>query len=48
MIHPEKVTYKNELDVIRLDLFESQYPFVADSVESLADAYAAVTSDEAF
>ena len=48
MIHLEKVTCKNELDVIRLDIFESQYPFVADNVESLADAYVAITSDEAW
>ena len=48
MIHLEKVTYKNELDVIRLDIFESQYPFVADNVESLADAYIAITSGEAY
>ena len=36
------------MDVIRLDIFESQYPFVADNVESLADAYVAITSDEAW
>ena len=47
MIHLEKVTCKNEEDVIRLDIYESQYPFVADNVESLADAYVAITSDEA-
>ena len=41
MIHLEKVTYKNEEEVIRLDTFESQYPFVADNVESLADAHIA-------
>ena len=45
IIRLEKVTYKNEEDVIRLDLFESQYSFVADNVESLADAYIAITSD---
>ena len=47
MIHLEKVTHKNEEDVIRLDIFESQYPFVAANVESLADAYVAITSDDA-
>ena len=46
MVRLEKVTYKNEEDVIRLDLFESQYSFVADNVESLADAYIAITSDK--
>ena len=39
MIHLEKVTYKNEEDIIRLDIFESQYPFVTDNVEGFADAY---------
>ena len=48
MIHLEKVTYKNEEEVIRLDTFESQYPFVADNVESLADAYVAITSGNAY
>lgn len=47
MIRLEKVTCKNEEDVIRLDVFESQHPFVASNVESLAEAYVAVTSDEA-
>ena len=48
MVHLEKVTCKNEEDIIRLDIFESQYPFVADNVESLADAYIAITSDDAY
>ena len=48
MIHLEKVTYKNEEEVIRLDTFESQYPFVADNVESLAHAYVAITSGNAY
>ena len=47
MVHLEKVTSENEEDVISMDIFESQYPFVADNVASLADAYVAVTSDEA-
>ena len=47
MVHLEKVTCQNEEDVISLDIFESQYPFVADNVESLADAYIAITSDDA-
>ena len=46
MVRLEKVTYKNEEDVIRLDLFESQYSFVADNVEILADACIAITSDK--
>ena len=45
MIHLEKVTYKNEEDVISLDITESQYPFVADNVESLADAYVAAGTE---
>ena len=48
MVHLEKVTCKNEVDVINLNIFESQYPFVADNAESLADAYIAVTSDSAY
>ena len=47
MVHLEKVTWKNEEDVMGLEIFESQYPFVADNTESLAEAYIAVTSDEA-
>lgn len=47
MVHLEKVTSENEEDVISMDIFESQYPFVASNVESLADAYIAVTSDGA-
>ena len=35
MIPLEKVTYKNEEDVIRLDIFESQYSYVADNVAVL-------------
>ncbi len=48
MVRLEKVTYKNEEDVISLDIFESQYPFVAGNEESLADAYIAVTSENAY
>ena len=48
MVHLEKVTSKNEEEIIDMDIFESQYPFVADNVESLADAYIAITSDTAY
>ena len=47
MVHLEKVTFRNAEDVMELNIFESQYPFVADNTESLAEAYLAVTSDEA-
>jgi diamine N-acetyltransferase len=47
MVNLEKVTYKNEEEIISMDIYESQYPFVADNVESLADAYVAITSDDA-
>ena len=45
MVHLEKVTYQNALAVCELSIFESQYPFVADNEESLAEAYIAVTSE---
>lgn len=48
MVHLEKVTHENEEEIIRMDIFESQYPFVANNVESLADAYIAITSDGAY
>ncbi|MBR0352636.1 MAG: GNAT family N-acetyltransferase [Oscillospiraceae bacterium] len=48
MIHLEKVTYKNALDICRLSVFESQYSFVADNEESLVEAYLAVTSDASY
>ena len=48
MVHLEKVTTKNYEELIELNIFESQYPFVADNVESLAEAYLAVTSDESY
>ena len=48
MVHLEKVTYKNEEEIIGMDINESQYPFVANNVESLADAYIAITSGEAY
>ena len=47
MIHLEKVTYKNFEAITDLTIFKSQYPFVADNTESLAEAYLAVTSGEA-
>ena len=48
MVHLEKVTPKNFEDLIELNIFESQYHFVADNEESLAEAYLAVTSEEAY
>ena len=48
MIHLEKVTHRNFEAIINLNIFESQYPFVADNVESLAEAYLAVMSGEAY
>ncbi len=48
MIHLEKITYKNALDVCDLTIFESQYSFVADNEESLVEAYLAVTSDASY
>ena len=39
MIHLEKLTYKNFDDVFDLDIKKSQYPFVADNVYSVAEAY---------
>ena len=48
MVHLEKVTYKNFEELIELNIFESQYPFVADNTESLAEAYLAVMSEEAY
>ena len=48
MVHLEKVTSKNQEEIIEMDIFESQYPFVADNVGSLADAYIAITSDDAY
>lgn len=48
MVHLEKVTFKNMEDVISLDISELQYPFVADNEESLAEAYIAITSDDAY
>ena len=48
MIHLEKVTHKNVWDVTELEIFESQYPFVASNDESLMEAYIAVTSEGAY
>ena len=48
MIHLEKVTYQNALEVCELSIFESQYPFVADNEESLVEAYLAVTSEASY
>ena len=48
MVHLEKVTSQNIEEIIDMDIFESQYPFVADNVESLAEAYVAITSDGAW
>lgn len=48
MVHLEKVTYQNALEVCELSIFESQYPFVADNEESLAEAYLAVTSEASY
>ena len=48
MVHLERVTYTNALDVCKLTIFESQYNFVADNEESLAEAYLAVSSDESY
>ena len=48
MVHLEKVTSQNIEEIIRMDIFESQYPFVADNVESLAEAYIAITSEDAY
>ena len=48
MVHLEKVTYQNALEVCELSIHESQYPFVADNEESLAEAYLAVTSDTSY
>ena len=48
MVHLEKVTYDNALAVCELSIFESQYTFVADNTESLAEAYLAVMSEEAY
>ena len=48
MIHLEKVTYKNEEEVLDLNIFKEQYPFVADNSESLADAYIAITTEGCF
>ncbi len=42
-----KITSKNHEEIIEMDIFESQYPFVADIVVSLADVYFSITSDEA-
>lgn len=48
MLHLEKVTHENFDDVTDLTIFESQYPFVADNTESLAEAYLAISSGEAY
>ncbi|MBE6910345.1 MAG: GNAT family N-acetyltransferase [Ruminococcaceae bacterium] len=48
MVHLEKVTYRNFEDVTDLSIFESQYPFVANNVESIAEAYLALMSGEAY
>ena len=48
MVHLEKVTYKNAMEVCELSIFESQYPFVADNEESLVEAYLAVTSEASY
>ena len=48
MVHLEKITHKNAWDVCELTIFESQYPFVADNEESLAEAYLAVTSEASY
>ena len=48
MIRLEKITHKNVWDIVDLNTFESQYPFVADNDESLMEAYIAVTSEDAY
>ena len=48
MVRLEKVTGENFEELIELNIFESQYPFVADNTESLAEAYLAVMSGEAY
>ena len=48
MVRLEKVTGENFEELIELKIFESQYPFVADNTESLAEAYLAVMSGEAY
>ena len=48
MIHLEKVTCHNAPEVCELSIFESQYPFVANNEESLAEAYLAVTSEASY
>ena len=48
MVHLEKVTYDNLEELMELNIFESQYPFVADNTASLAEAYLAVMSEEAY
>lgn len=47
-LHLEKVTSQNFEEITDLNIFESQYPFVADNMESLAEAYLAITSGEAY
>ena len=48
MIRLEIITHKNVWDIVDLNTFESQYPFVADNDESLMEAYIAVTSEDAY
>ena len=48
MIHLEKVDHRNVWDIIELEPFESQYPFVASNDESIMEAYIAVTSEDAY
>ena len=48
MVHLEKITCKNAEEIIDMDIYESQYPFVSDNVETLAEAYVAITSDDAY
>ncbi len=47
MIHLEKAGHRNVLDIIELEPFESQYSFAASNVESIVEAYIAVTSADA-
>ena len=48
MIHLEKVTFENVKDILDMDIYKYQYPFVADNIESLADAYIAITTENAY
>ena len=48
MVHLEKVTHKNVWDIVELEIFESQHPFVASNEQSLMEAYIAITSGTAY